>query len=227
MTGRILLLLGSIAMLAACTKTPEIQTGSDAEVINGNLHRVDNASFKMSYVDPDANFAKYNRVLVKPLGLNNVEIIQPTDSVNTVGRRDWVLTDEDKIMLSEAYMEAMKEQLETKGGYALATEPADDVLEISAMITAIAPTAAKDDNSSRGVGRTRVYTEGSGSMSIAIAYGDSETGEVLGLAKDSRANNNTNWGVNNAVTNRSDVRRMLSSWASNIRAGLDRVHGKQ
>ncbi|MEP4485170.1 MAG: DUF3313 family protein [Halioglobus sp.] len=227
MTGRILLLLGSIAMLAACAKTPEIQTGADAEVINGNLHKVDNASFKLSYVDPDADFTKYQRVLVKPLGLDNVEIIQPSSASTVVGRKDWVLTDKDKAMLSEAYMEAMKEQLETKGGYALTNEPADDVLEISAMITTIAPSAPRDDNSSRGVGRTQVYTEGAGSMAIAVAYGDSETGEVLGLAKDARASNNTSFGVNNSVTNRSDVRRMLSSWASNIRVGLDRVHGKQ
>ncbi|MEP0203051.1 MAG: DUF3313 family protein [Halioglobus sp.] len=227
MTGRILLLLGSIAMLAACAKTPEIQTGANAEVIDGNLHRVNNASFKVSYVDPDADFTKYKRVLVTPLGLDNVEIIQPSSSSAIVGRKDWVLTDKDKAMLSEAYMEAMKEQLETKGGYALTNEPADDVLEISAMITTIAPSAPKDDNTSRGAGRTQVYTEGAGSMAIAVAYGDSETGEVLGLAKDSRASNTTNFGVNNSVTNRSDVRRMLSSWASNIRVGLDRVHGKQ
>ena len=227
MTARILLLLGGIAMLTACAKTPEIQTGANAEVINGNLHKVDNSTFKVSYVDPDADFSKYNRVLVKPLGLDNVEITQPGSSSSVVGRKDWVLTDKDKDMLAEAYMEAMREQLETKGGYALTDQPADDVLEISAMITGIAPSAAKDVNSSRGAGRTQVYTEGAGSMAIAVAYGDSETGEVLGLAKDNRASNNTSFGVNNSVTNRSDVRRMLSSWASNIRVGLDRVHGKQ
>ena len=227
MTHRILLLLGSIAMLAACAKTPEIQTGSDAEVINGNLHKIDNASFKVAYIDPEADFSKYNRVLVTPLGLDNVEIIQPSSSSSIVGRKDWVLTEKDKEMLRSAYMEVMKEQLENKGGYALVDQPDDDVLEISAIITAIAPSAPKDDNTSRSVGRTRVYTEGAGSMSIAVAYGDSETGEVLGLAKDSRASNNTNFGINNSVTNRSDVRRMLSSWAANIRVGLDRVHGKQ
>jgi len=227
MTGRILLLLGGIAMLAACAKTPEVQTGANAEVIDGNLHKIDNSTFKIAYVDPDADFSKYNRVLVTPLGLDNVEIIQPGNSSSIVGRKDWVLTDQDKTMLREAYMEAMKEQLETKGGYPLVSEPGDDVLEISAIITTIAPAAAKDDNTSRGAGRTRVYTEGAGSMAIAVAYGDSKTGEVLGLAKDSRASNNTSFGVNNSVTNRSDVRRMLTSWASNIRNGLDRVHGKQ
>ena len=227
MTGRILLCLAGMAMLTACATTaPEIQTGANAEVIDGNLHRVDNSTFKVSYVDPDADFSKYNRVLVTPLGLDNVEIIQPNRSGSMMGRKDWVLTDADKSMLSELYMEVMKQQLQTECGYTLVDAADDDVLEISAMITTIAPSAAKDDNMSRGAGRTRVYTEGAGSMAIAIAYGDSETGEVLGLAKDARASNNTSFGINNSVTNRSDVRRMLTSWAVNICNGLDRVHGK-
>ena len=114
MIGRILLCLAGMAMLTACaTKTPEIQTGANAEVIDGNLHRVDNSTFKVSYVDPDADFSKYNRVLVTPLGLDNVEIIQPNRSGSVMGSKDWVLTDADKTMLSEIYMEVMKQQLQS------------------------------------------------------------------------------------------------------------------
>ena len=38
--------LASVAMLslvAACSSTPEVQTGDGAEVIGDNLHRVDNS----------------------------------------------------------------------------------------------------------------------------------------------------------------------------------------
>jgi hypothetical protein len=63
-------------------------------------------------------------------------------------------------------------------------------------------------------------------MSIAVAFGDSDTGEVLGLIKD-RKRNDSYWSVNNSVTNLADVKRMFSSWAAQIRKGLDRVHGKQ
>jgi hypothetical protein len=43
--------------------------------------------------------------------------------------------------------------------------------------------------------------------------------------KDSKSSNGV-WGSNNSVSNLSDVRRMFSSWALQIRGGLDKVHGK-
>ena len=212
--------------LTACAGEPEIQTGDDAEVIMGNLHKVDNSRVQMAYLDPDANLSKYNRVLVRPLGVDKIEIIQPSRTTSVAGNKDWELTDSDKTALQVMFQEVMVKQLQEKGGYDVVDEPGDDVLEIAAMITAIAPSAPKDDYQSRAVGRTRVYTEGSGSIAVAVAYGDSETGEVLGLAKDSRSSNSY-WGSNNSVSNKADVRRMFTSWAIGIREGLDRVHGKQ
>ena len=211
--------------LAACAGEPEIQTGDDAEVIMGNLHKVDNSRVQMAYLDPDANLGKYNRVLVRPLGVDKIEISQPSRSTSVAGNKDWELTEADKTALQEMFHEVMVKQLQEKGGYEVVDEPGDDVLEIAAMITAIAPSAPKDDNQSRAVGRTRVYTEGAGSIAVAVAYGDSETGEVLGLAKDSRSSNSY-WASNNSVSNKADVRRMFTSWAIGIREGLDRVHGK-
>ena len=84
--------------------------------------------------------------------------------------------------------------------------------------------AAKDDNRSRGMGRNRVYSAGAGSMSIAFGFSDSESGEILGIVKDARRGSPA-WGVNNSVTNMSDVRFMFGRWARMIRARLDIVHG--
>jgi hypothetical protein len=212
---------------AACSSTPEVQTGADAETImEGALHKVDHSRTDLAYVDPEANFGKYQRVMITPLGVDKVEIIQPTRTTSVINNRDWELTAEDKEKLRSAYMEAMRRELSEKGGYDVVETAGNDVLQISAVLTSLAPTAAKDDNVSRPIGRSRVYTEGSGSMSIAVAFGDSDTGEVLGLIKD-RKRNDSYWSVNNSVTNLADVKRMFSSWAAQIRKGLDRVHGKQ
>ena len=100
------------------------------------------------------------------------------------------------------------------------------VLEIAAMITAIAPSAPKDDLKSRGAGRNYVITEGAGSIAVAFAFGDSQTGEVLALAKDSKSSNSY-WGANNSVSNMADVRNMFNSWAIQIRNGLEHVTGKE
>ncbi|MEP1472429.1 MAG: DUF3313 family protein [Halieaceae bacterium] len=226
MYTKIITAAATALFLTACAGEPEIQTGDDAEVIMGNLHKVDNSRVQMAYLDPDANLGKYNRVLVRPLGVDKIEIIQPSRTTSVAGNKDWELTESDKTELQTMFHEVMVKQLQEKGGYEVVDEPGDDVLEIAAMITAIAPSAAKDDNQSRAVGRTRVYTEGAGSIAVAVAYGDSETGEVLGLAKDSRSSNSY-WGSNNSVSNKADVRRMFTSWAIGIREGLDRVHGKK
>jgi hypothetical protein len=218
--------ISTALVLNACTTgTPEVQTGDDAEVVMDTLHRVDNARVQLAYVDPDVDLAKYNKVLVRPLGVNKIEIKQPSQSGSIAGRRDWELTDKDKVALQTMYQEAMVKQLEEKGGYEVVDTADDDVLEIAAMITGLAPSGPKDDSRSRPIGRSQVYTDGAGSIAVAVVYGDSETGEVIGLAKDVRGSN-SHWGANNSVSNKAEVRRIFTSWAVSIREGLDRVHGK-
>lgn len=225
MIRKILITASAIAFLGACAGTPEVQTGANAETINGNLNKVDNSKADLAYLDPSADFGKYSKLLLRPLGVDNIEIVQPNRS-NSIGRnKDWELTDKDKQSLQDAYMDAMTKYLSDKGDYPIVTEPGDDVLEIGAKITAIAPNAAKDDSQSRAMGRSRVYTEGAGAIAVVVAYADSQTGEVLGLAKDSRSSS-SNWGANNSVSNMSDVRQMFNSWAIQIRKGLDTAHGR-
>ena len=223
----ILVTAAIVALLSACSSTPEVQTGADAEVLDGtNLYKVDNTRADLAYRDPDADFSQFNRVLIRPLGVDNVEIVQPSSQGTSIGRNQkWELTDDDKRKLQDAFMEVMVKRLEEKGGYPIVDEAAEDVLEIGARLLAIAPSAAKDDFQSRPVGRSRVYTEGAGSIAVMVAFGDSETGEVLGLVKDSRSSNSY-WGQNNSVSNMADVRRMFDSWAIQIVNALDRVHGK-
>lgn len=210
-------------LLVACDTTPRIQTGEDAEVIQGNLVRVDNTSARMVYIDPDIQFHKYTAIQLSPLGVDNVEIIQPTTSYPLASNRNWELTDDDKKMLQRDFQQAMTKQLSENGGYPLVATAGDNVLRISAMLTRIAPTAPKDDFKSRPPGRNKVFTEGSGKLGIAVVFSDSETGEVVALVKDIRSGSSV-WGVNNNVVNGAEVRRIFTSWAMQIRAQLDREH---
>ena len=213
-------------LLSGCQNTPQVQTGEDAEVIQGNLHRVDHSRAKLAYVDPGAEFNKYTAILLTPLGVDHVEIVQPSSSMRTAESRNWELTDSDKQRLQKDYREAMTKQLTEKDGYPIAVGPGDNVLQISTILTRLAPSAPKDDFRSRPVGRSTVITEGAGKLDIEVAFRDSETGEVLALTKDSKSGSSL-WGVNNSVSNAAEVRRAFSSWAMQIRAQLDRVHGKR
>ena len=225
MLKKFILTASVLTLVTACSSTPEIQTGEDAEVIGDNLHRVDGSRVDMAYIDPDADFSKYSKVMIRPLGVDNIEVIQPSSSGTSISRRDWELTDEDKLMLQDMFASSMQKHLEDKGDFPIVDAPGDDVLEIAAMITAIAPAGSKDDNKSRPVGRSYVITEGAGAIAVAVAFGDSQTGEVLALVKDSR-NSSTHWGMNNSVSNKADVNRMFSSWAMQINSSLGKVTGK-
>ena len=212
-----------VIALAGCAGEPTIQTGDDAQTIMGTLNRVDNSRVAMAYVDPVTDFSRYETALVMTLDLDNVEIIQPTgSSTSMVNRfnREWALDDNGRSQLQSAFAEIMARELTRDGAFTMAESGGDDVIAIEAMITAIAPTAPQDSPASRSAGRTRVYTENAGSMSIAIAFADGDSGEVLAIIKDARSAPSGTWGVNNSVTNMSEVRRLFSSWASQVRDGL-------
>ena len=210
-------------LLVACQNTAQNQTTAD---IPDNLVRVEHTSAKLAYVDPNADFSKYTAILLTPLGVDNVEIIQPAASITTTGNRNWQLTDADKQRLQQDFREAMVKQLSQKGGYPLVAAAADNVLRISAILTRIAPTAPKDDNRSRPPGRGKIFTEGAGKLRVEVTFSDAETGAVLALAKDTRSGSSI-WGINNSVTNSAEVRRVFTAWAMQIRAQLDRIRKKE
>ncbi len=210
-------------LLVACQSPPQIQTGADAEVIQGNLVRVDNTSAKLVYVDPEAPFSKYTAVLLAPLGVDNVEIIQPSTGSRLAGYRNWELTDTDKQRLQQDFQKAMVKQLSQKDGFPVVDGIGDNVLRITAKLTRIAPTAPKDDSRSRPPGRNQVISEGGGKLSVEVTFSDSETGEVLALVKDTRSGS-SQWGINNSLTNAVEVRRVFNNWARQIAKQLERVH---
>ncbi len=58
MSRNLIALAATLALLAACSSEPTIQTGADAEVIGDNLHRVDNSRANAAWIDPAADFSR-------------------------------------------------------------------------------------------------------------------------------------------------------------------------
>ncbi|MEM1142678.1 MAG: DUF3313 family protein [Pseudomonadota bacterium] len=212
-----------LVLLGACAPSPTIQTGADAETtLDGALNKVDNTAVDLAYVDPDADYGRYTKVWVTPLDLDNVEIEQPSSNSSILNRynEEWELTDDDKVKLQEAFANSMQRELTRNGDFAAVSSGGDDVIVVEAMITKIAPSAPKDDTASRGMGRSRVFTQGAGGMAIAIVLADGDSGEVLAIIKDARSSENSNWGLNDSVTNMADVKRNFNTWALRIHKGL-------
>lgn len=212
-----------LALLAACAEQPSIQTGENAETIMGELAKVDNSRVDLAYVDPTADYARYNKVYIEPLDLDNVEIIQPNTSGSMVNRynREWELTDADKEKLQSTFRESMTKALTDGGAFEIVEKGGDDVIKLEGMLTRIAPSGPKDDQKSRTTSRSTVISEGAGSMSIAIMIADGDSGEPLAIIKDTRSSvNSSMWGINNSVSNMAEVRRNFNAWAAQIHDGL-------
>jgi hypothetical protein len=224
--GKGLAITFAIVCIAACAQKPLIQSGPDAEKMGDNLYKVDNASMKAAFVDPDVDFSRYSKIILAPLLLDDVTIVQPSNSA--FNRKPWRLTEKDKEILATRYQAMMEKYLQEKtsgsNGYQVVTEIGEDVLFLSAAILSIAPTAARDDFKSRPTGRSRVFTDGAGSMTIGFVINDSVTGKELASAVDQRRG----WGTfrnNSRVTNMSDVNLIFGNWANKLRHGLDDLSG--
>jgi hypothetical protein len=159
-----------------------------------------------------------------PISMDNVEIIQPS-TTGTLGIRskDWELTDDDRSKMAAAFDEIMSEQLAKNGSFGLSDAKGDDVLVVHTILTQIAPNAPKDDFRSRNIGRGNVYTDGAGTISMAMTLSDGRTGEVLGIIKDTGGTQTTSWGVNNSVSNMGEVRRIMRQWGTRLQDGLTRL----
>jgi hypothetical protein len=77
----------------------------------------------------------------------------------------------------------------------------------------------------RTTGRTRTYTTSTGEMTLLLNIIDGTTRQSLAQVADRQQDPDFGASMqwSNSVTNRSDAERILKSWSSRLRTGLDRV----
>ena len=79
-----------------------------------------------SYVKPGVDLSVYKRVMVKPLNMDNIEVLKPVWEQDN--EEEWSFNPENRAAVQEWFLDAMQQELETEGGYAMVSEPAADVL---------------------------------------------------------------------------------------------------
>ena len=127
-----------------------------------------------------------------------------------------------KADVAEIFMDVFKEELE-KGGYAIAEEPAADVMILHPAIINLDVTAPD----LRNVGSSRSYVASAGSASLYVEFYDSVTGQILARALDhQRARDWGTWQYATATSNRVEGRNMMRRWATDLVKRLDEIHGK-
>ena len=193
MYGRALLTVVCVACLGACTTT----------VVTGSFHRVPNTAVEYAYINQEADFSKYTRLMSGGLEIYYPEGEEAPDPANLERIRSY---------FRDAFADAIGD------AYEIVTEPGPDVLKVSAQIVdmKISSGGAVFERS----GRLRDVVA-HGELTFLTEMSDSVTGQVLARAGDKSSDisadkDDATW---------DDVRSAAEYWAGLFRNWLDSALG--
>ena len=202
-------LLGLQAALAA-ESSPQFE----------NLVPVGDPQVAAAYIDPDADFSVFKRVMILDTFVafqSGWERDQRRGTRSSrISARD---IDRIKTRVSELFNSVLIETLEADDGFEIADEADYDVLLVRAAIIDLDVTVP--DNTSPGT--TRTFTANSGAATLYIELYDSVSGQIIGRAVDRQAARNGSGMMRwtNRASNTADARRVFRGWADSLREFLD------
>ena len=190
-----------------------------------NLVPVEDAQVGMAYIDPNADFSVFKRVMILD---TFVAFRSGWERDQRRGTRRGRVSARDmeriKTRASETFNAAFIDVLQADDGFEIVDEPGDDVLLIRAAIIDLDVTAPD----TQSAGRSRTYTASSGAATLYIELFDSVSGQIIGRAADRQAarsaGNRLSW--NTSVSNTANARRVFNSWAGKLREFLDSHYTK-
>ena len=199
---------------------PLTVTAEDANPQFDNLVPVGDSQVAMAYIDPEADFSVFNRVMLLDTFVAFRSGWERDQRRGTRGTRISASDAERiKTRVSELFNSVMIETLEADDGFEIVTEPDDDVLLIRAAIIDLDVTAPDTSNP----GRSRTFTADSGAATLYIELFDSVSGQIIGRALDRQAARNAGstmrWTTR--ASNTADARRVFRGWAETLRGFLD------
>jgi hypothetical protein len=184
-----------------------------------HLVPVEDAQVAAAFIDPDADFSVFNRVMLLDTFVAFQSGWERSQSrgtrTNRVSARD---IETIKTRVSELFNSVMIETLEDGEGFEIVDEADYDVLLIRAAIIDLNVTVP--DTSAV---RSRTFTADSGAATLYIELYDSVSGQIIGRAFDRQAARNPGslmrW--TNRASNTADARRVFRSWANQLRGFLE------
>lgn len=188
-------------------------------IVSGSLMAKD--SIPASYVKPGIDLSTYTRVMVKPLNMDNIEVLKPAWEQDN--DEVWAFQPEDRAAIQEWFLDAMQTELESNGGYALVADPADDVLRIEVELLSITPYVKP--GTPHNDGEFKTATLGSGDVVLSAEFRDSTTRELLILVEGERTigDKYRDLSRENHIKN---VKGMFAKWGKKVRETLDKAHNK-
>jgi hypothetical protein len=212
-------LLASFMEPAVAQEEPASPEGA-AEQFDG-LVPVQDSVVATAYVNPDADFGVFERVM----------ILEPFVAFRSNWQRDQQrsrnrisASDMERIKADVAriFREVFTERLEANDGYTVVDTADYDVLLLRPAIIDLDITAPD----TMSTGRSRTATASAGAATLYLELFDSVSGEILARVADRRTvrSGSGRMTVSNRVTNRQEARRMFGRWADILRDRLDEFY---
>ena len=174
-----------------------------------------------TYVKEGVNLSVYNKVMVKPLSLDNVEVLKPTWEE---GNDDvWAFNPENRSAIQKWFLDAMQQEIGGNGGYPLVNASGDDVLRVEVEVLSITPYVKPGTQSSDS--DHVISTLGSGDIVISAEFRDSKTRELLILIEGERTigEKYRELSAENHIKN---LKGMFTRWGKKVREALDKAHAE-
>jgi hypothetical protein len=175
-----------------------------------------------SYVKPGIDLSTYNKVMVKPLNMDNIEVLKP--SWEQDNDEVWSFNPENRAAIQEWFLDAMQNELEAKGGYALVSTPAEDVMRIEVELLSITPYVKPGTLASDG--KFVISTLGSGDVVVSAEFRDSTTRELLILIEGERVIGGDKYRELSPENHIKNVKGLFAKWGKKVREALDKAHTK-
>lgn len=208
--------------ISACTTTPTVQSGPDAEVTFDGLVAVDNSVFQRAWVAPDIDLRPYTKIMG---GQAKFEFRAVRGgggtSMRASSRNEFPISEENQQRLIDTVSEIFREELGNSQHFTITDAPGDDVLIVTGALLDIVSRVPPER-----VGRSDIFLSSVGEATLVLELRDSISGETLFRATDRRAAEPAGGrGMRaNTVTTWSEVRRLARRWATRLREGLDSAH---
>ncbi|MGD9020355.1 MAG: DUF3313 family protein [Lysobacterales bacterium] len=193
-------------------------TGMILLLVSGALMAGNNPA---SYVKPDVDLSVYKRVMVRPLNMDNMELLKPAWEQDN--DEVWTANPGNGPLVQEWFMDAMQKQLEVEGGYALVSEAAEDVMRIEVEVLSVTPYVKPGTPFSDG--KFEISTLGSGDVAISAEIRDAKTRELLILVEGEQTIGEEYRKLTreNHIAN---IKGLFDMWGKRVRETLDKAHGK-
>ncbi len=169
-----------------------------------------------SWAKEGVDWSQYSKFIVKPLDMDDVRLIPPPWAENP---SEWELNIQSADVVQSIYRDVMKAQL----GYPIVYAPGRDVLELNVEILSITPWLRPNEGGSM-VGE-QAMTMGTGEMNVSVEIRDSQTRQLLLMRAGDTAIGET-YNEFTRENNLSNIEQMFTSFAKQLRAAMDEVHGR-